>query len=376
MYMGTLDRIKRLSEQGDRGQAQKELVAFLRSEPRNVDAWWMLAQVLLDPRKKIEAYRHILNLDPDHMEAARQFAVLTLPPGQPLEDSEEYQRALAEYYRKQEELPPVPEPNKPSWLPNAEVDDSPQSSGPPGAGSGDQDKHKPPVTSRSPLENVQRAFPLQQPRHVGELDTESPPGAEEPISTKGPTAFDPVTPADDSQAEATGSDRVEYGDLDPSEPQDALVEAKKPNVFEGAAEPGVEEDLEDQVAAGAGGEGPNIQATAVEDVDSKPLGEDDYPEDFKDALENMRLQGGLRRDGPKPSLSKAVRYGLNPNTLRTNFVRDALGSTAERRIQDLADGQMDSLLPLDEEERATCPNCQATIAKNAEKCEWCGEKIG
>ena len=116
------------------------------------------------------------------------------------------------------------------------------------------------------------------------------------------------------------------------------------------------------------------EVQAAKDVDIGPQ-EEEYPEDFKKALENMRLQGDLRPEGPKPDIWKAAQAGLRPNMLRTDFVSDALGSTADRRIQDLADGNMDNLLPLDEDQRIQCPNCQATIAKNSEKCEWCGEQI-
>ncbi|NOH12521.1 MAG: hypothetical protein HND51_12815 [Chloroflexi bacterium] len=362
-----MERIKRLSEQGERSTAQKELVAFLRDEPRNVDAWWMLAQVLLDPRKKIEAYRHILNLDPDHMEAARQFAVLTLPPGQPLEASEEYQNALAEYYRKRDEMPPVPEPAEENSPPPTETVEE-----------------KKPDTG-SPLDNVQRAFPTQQPRNVGELEPLEPEHVEEPIQpavSETPDAapeFEELQSADDQDADEAWMHALEPVEEAPVDEGNELRVEQAGAEEDQIVEPGLDveqasAEVEETIEAPQPEE-PQTAGQAAEDVESKPLGEDEYPEDFKEALENMRLQGGLRPEGPKPDVWKAAQAGLRPDMLRTDFVSDALGSTSERRIQDLADSNMDTLQPLDADQRIQCPNCQATIAKDSEKCEWCGEKL-
>jgi tetratricopeptide (TPR) repeat protein len=77
--MSELDFPKKLLEIGDREGAVKELVKFLRSKPRDVDAWFFLAQAIDDKNKKADCYRQILRIDPTHDLAQENLRKLFTP---------------------------------------------------------------------------------------------------------------------------------------------------------------------------------------------------------------------------------------------------------------------------------------------------------
>jgi hypothetical protein len=79
-----LDAIRNRINAGDREGARLELVAFLKSEPDNTDAWALLAILLKDPAEQVECYRQILRVNPDDRQAATWIEALSpqLPKAQ------------------------------------------------------------------------------------------------------------------------------------------------------------------------------------------------------------------------------------------------------------------------------------------------------
>ena len=58
-----------LIQTGDHAAARQILQAVIKTEPRNTDAWWLLAHAFPDTERRIKALKHILTLDPDHTRA-------------------------------------------------------------------------------------------------------------------------------------------------------------------------------------------------------------------------------------------------------------------------------------------------------------------
>lgn len=54
---------------GDRREARRLLGQVVQEEPDNLDAWWLLHSVLDDSEQKIQCLRHVLRLDPGHVQA-------------------------------------------------------------------------------------------------------------------------------------------------------------------------------------------------------------------------------------------------------------------------------------------------------------------
>lgn len=73
---------------GDRRRARRLLGQIVNDEPDNVAAWWYLAAVVDDAEQKIRCLRRVLELRPDHQEAAqllnrleRRMVTVTPPMG-------------------------------------------------------------------------------------------------------------------------------------------------------------------------------------------------------------------------------------------------------------------------------------------------------
>lgn len=72
-----LGAIKHRINAGDREGARLELVALLKSDPENTDAWALLAILLKDPAEQVECYRQILRINPDDRQAAAWIEALS-----------------------------------------------------------------------------------------------------------------------------------------------------------------------------------------------------------------------------------------------------------------------------------------------------------
>jgi hypothetical protein len=77
MESDLLDAIKHRINAGDREGARLELVALLKSDPDNADAWALLAILLKDPAEQVECYRQILRINPGDRQAAAWLEALS-----------------------------------------------------------------------------------------------------------------------------------------------------------------------------------------------------------------------------------------------------------------------------------------------------------
>lgn len=66
----------RLIREGSKEEARRLLVPFVRAEPLNADAWWLLANALEEPGKQRRALEKVLDLRPDDDRAYRMYARL------------------------------------------------------------------------------------------------------------------------------------------------------------------------------------------------------------------------------------------------------------------------------------------------------------
>ncbi len=70
--MADLYRILGMITRGEHHDASVELTRLLQSEPQNVQAWSMLALAVGEPKKKIDCYQRVLQLEPDNHNALTQ----------------------------------------------------------------------------------------------------------------------------------------------------------------------------------------------------------------------------------------------------------------------------------------------------------------
>ena len=78
--MSELDLPKKLLEIGDRQGAMEALNRILQTNPQDIDAWFLLVDVVDDPAKKADCYRQILMLDPNNQFAQIHYQKLTPQP--------------------------------------------------------------------------------------------------------------------------------------------------------------------------------------------------------------------------------------------------------------------------------------------------------
>jgi hypothetical protein len=74
--MAELSQIKSLIARGEHDSAIQELVSLLRTSPRNVEAWLLLADLREDPREQKDCYKQVLKLDPYNAQAQLQLKLL------------------------------------------------------------------------------------------------------------------------------------------------------------------------------------------------------------------------------------------------------------------------------------------------------------
>jgi hypothetical protein len=71
-----LKRAAALIKQGEKGQASTILRGVLRSDPQNVEAWWMLSYTFDSTDKATQALERALSLDPAHAASNKRIAKL------------------------------------------------------------------------------------------------------------------------------------------------------------------------------------------------------------------------------------------------------------------------------------------------------------
>lgn len=74
--------IQRLNA-GDYHNAERTLRSLLQDDPRNADAWMLLATLVHESAQKEACYRQVLRFDPGNSRAARRLAALNGPPSLP-----------------------------------------------------------------------------------------------------------------------------------------------------------------------------------------------------------------------------------------------------------------------------------------------------
>ena len=83
MSADTLQQAYRLIREGKKPEAVRLLVPIARAEPRNADAWWLLANALEDPDKQRRAVERVLLLRPDDARAQKLLDRLPSPLDDP-----------------------------------------------------------------------------------------------------------------------------------------------------------------------------------------------------------------------------------------------------------------------------------------------------
>ncbi len=78
-----LQQAYRLIREGKKSEAVRLLVPIARSEPRNANAWWLLANALEDPDKQRRAVERVLLLRPDDTRARKLLDHLQPPLDDP-----------------------------------------------------------------------------------------------------------------------------------------------------------------------------------------------------------------------------------------------------------------------------------------------------
>jgi hypothetical protein len=78
--MADLYNILSMITRGDHHDASVELTSLLQSDPQNVQAWSMLALAVGDPKKKIDCYQRVLQIEPGNSNAIAQLKTLGVAP--------------------------------------------------------------------------------------------------------------------------------------------------------------------------------------------------------------------------------------------------------------------------------------------------------
>lgn len=68
---------------GELATAQHLLRPLVKRQPRNADAWWLLANTFDDPKRRAQALQHVLTLDADHAAAKKALQRLAQHPAPP-----------------------------------------------------------------------------------------------------------------------------------------------------------------------------------------------------------------------------------------------------------------------------------------------------
>ena len=67
--MADLESIRALIAAGNRDEAMRQLARVLSTDPGDIHAWLLMAQVIEDPARKADCYRQVLKIDPQNSEA-------------------------------------------------------------------------------------------------------------------------------------------------------------------------------------------------------------------------------------------------------------------------------------------------------------------
>ena len=67
--MADLESIRALIAAGNRDEAMRQLARVLSTDPGDILAWLLMAQVIEDPARKADCYRQVLKIDPQNSEA-------------------------------------------------------------------------------------------------------------------------------------------------------------------------------------------------------------------------------------------------------------------------------------------------------------------
>lgn len=68
---------------GDFQEAERALRSLLQDDPRNTDAWMLLANLVQDPAQREACYRRVLRIDPENRRAARRLEAQSGQPHSP-----------------------------------------------------------------------------------------------------------------------------------------------------------------------------------------------------------------------------------------------------------------------------------------------------
>jgi hypothetical protein len=97
-----LQQIEVLLKAGDKPEALRLLVDYLRLNPTSPRAWWLMSQAVTDPGQKVDCLERLLQLDPGSLPRHPPGRLLPSPPrGKPL-------RRLGRFPS------PLPPPGKPA----------------------------------------------------------------------------------------------------------------------------------------------------------------------------------------------------------------------------------------------------------------------
>jgi len=101
-----------LAKKGDRQGATRILSQVLQQNPKNARAWYLLSQVVDDPKKKISCLVKVLEIDPGNTQAIDRLNKLK----QPAEPMPEIQPPPPRPVRKTTELYAKPKKGSPWWV--------------------------------------------------------------------------------------------------------------------------------------------------------------------------------------------------------------------------------------------------------------------
>jgi hypothetical protein len=326
--MDALQTVRRHVEAGDREAARHELTKILRTDPRNVAAWALLAPLLENPDRQADCYRRILAVDPDNGQAVERLRQLTAEPSA----------------GESPQAPPLPEAGVPLCCP--------QCGG------------------------------TMEVRLVGELRDKRAVCLYCGTAMDLPDTYRRVTHERELEKDGWGTRIVERTESqtrsdclagDPRSVQQAIRQAL------------------DDLAQGVEGHDGEIVVTQENSGKGAPhravLTSEEVERMSDDGLVEWLKERGIDLHAPQgfsPGEQVTIRRVVRKTDSRTGVLslRDLLGGRrgdAERspRREPLGPDEIIALAggALPPEERRACPKCGATIPRDAARCEWCGLRL-
>jgi hypothetical protein len=83
--MSDLDEVNGLIAKGDKEKAIPLLASILLKNKDNVEAWFLLGELIDDPSRKKDCYKQVLRLVPDHSQASTRLQKLEYPPAEEIQ---------------------------------------------------------------------------------------------------------------------------------------------------------------------------------------------------------------------------------------------------------------------------------------------------